>query len=81
LVDPAIHTQPKISLVGPDPATYVFRGFGDLGGQDVDARNKSGQWVFTVASRLTPPDPHIVATAQPDSRELDPAIRGPAGDD
>jgi hypothetical protein len=40
-----IHTQPKIPLAGLGPAIYVFRGFGDFGGQGVDARNKSGQGV------------------------------------
>jgi hypothetical protein len=32
---------------------YVYPGFGDLGGQDVDARNKSGQGILTIASQLT----------------------------
>jgi hypothetical protein len=44
------YTQPKITLARLDPAIYVFRGFADLGGQDVDARNKSGQRVFAGAS-------------------------------
>jgi hypothetical protein len=54
-----IHTQPKIPLAGLDPAIYVLLGFGNLGGQGVDARNKSGQGVFTVAPRLTPLDPTL----------------------
>jgi hypothetical protein len=56
---PTIHTQAKIPLAGLDPAIYVFRGLGYLGGQDVDARNKSGQGVLTIASRLTPLDPTL----------------------
>jgi hypothetical protein len=40
-----------------DPAIYVFLGFGDLGSQDVGARNKSGQGVLTVALQLAPFDP------------------------
>jgi hypothetical protein len=52
-------------LAGLDPAIYVFRGFGDLGGQDVDARNKSGQGVFTIASRLTPLDPTLSQLLNP----------------
>jgi hypothetical protein len=40
-------------LAGLGPAIYVFLGFSDFGGQGVDARNKSGQGVLTVASRLT----------------------------
>src|SRR5271170_7836773 len=45
----AIHTQLKIPVAGLDPAIHVFLGFGDLGGQGVDARIKSGQGVLTVA--------------------------------
>jgi hypothetical protein len=29
-------------LAALGPAIYVFRGFGDLGGRDVDARLKAG---------------------------------------
>src|SRR6266403_5144629 len=58
-LSPTIHTQPKIPLAGLDPAIYVFRGFGDLGGQDVDARNKSGQGALTVASWITRLDPTL----------------------
>jgi hypothetical protein len=39
-------------LVKLDPAIYVFLGFGDLGSQDVGARNKSGQGVLTVVLQL-----------------------------
>jgi hypothetical protein len=46
-------------LAGLVPAIYVFRRFGDLGGQDVDARNKSGQGVFAVAPWLIPFDPTL----------------------
>jgi hypothetical protein len=48
-----IHTKPMIPLAGLDPAIHVFLGLGDLGGQDVDTRNKSGQSVLTVASWLS----------------------------
>src|SRR5271169_6158817 len=41
--------QPKIPLAGLDPAIHAFLDFGDLGGQRVDARIKSGQGVPTVA--------------------------------
>jgi hypothetical protein len=58
-LSPTIHTQPKIPLAGLDPAIYVFRGFGDLGGRDVDARNKSVQGALTVASWLTRLDPTL----------------------
>src|SRR5712671_5260147 len=58
-LSPTIHTQPKIPLAGLDPAISVFLGFGDFGGQGVDARNKSGQGVLTVASWLTPFDPTL----------------------
>ena len=47
-----IHTQPKIPLAGLDPAIYVFLAFDDLDGQDVDARNKSGQ-ERTEGNRVT----------------------------
>jgi hypothetical protein len=45
-----IHTQSKIPLAGLDPAIHFFLGLDDLGGQDVDARNKSGQSVLKVVS-------------------------------
>jgi len=54
-----IHTQPKVPLAGLDPAIYVFLGFCDPGGQNVDARNKSGQGVLTVALGLAPFDPTL----------------------
>ena len=54
-----IHTQPKTPLAGLDPAIYVFLAFSDPGGQDVDARNKSGQGVLTAASWLPPLDPTL----------------------
>ena len=41
-----IYTQPKIPLAGLDPAIHVFPDLDDLGGQDVDARTKSGQSVL-----------------------------------
>ena len=68
-----IHTQPKIPLAGLDPAIYVFLAFGDLGGQVVDARNKSGQggtysYVVARATRS-----YIVPIAEPDSRGPTPA--------
>jgi hypothetical protein len=43
-----IYAQPKIPLAGLDPATHVFLRLDDLGGKDVDARNKSGQSVLKV---------------------------------
>jgi hypothetical protein len=46
-------------LAGLDPAIYVYLGLGDLGGQAVDARNKSGQGILTVASQLTTLDPTL----------------------
>jgi hypothetical protein len=46
-------------MAGLNPAIYVFLGFGDLGGQDVDARNKSGQGVLAAASWLAPLDPTL----------------------
>ena len=58
-MSPTIHTQPKIPLAGLDPAIYVFLGFGDLGSQNVGARNKSGQGVLTVALQLAPFDPTL----------------------
>jgi hypothetical protein len=60
-----IHTQSEIPLAGLDPAIHVFLGLDDLGGQDVDARTKSGQSVLTVASWLWTLDP---ALSQPFNR-------------
>jgi hypothetical protein len=54
-----IHTQPKMPLAGLDAAIYVLLGFSDLGGQNVDARNESGQGALTVASRVAPLDPTL----------------------
>jgi hypothetical protein len=56
-LSPTIHTQPKIPLAGLGPAIHVFLGFGDSGGQDVDARNKSGQGALAVAPQLIALDP------------------------
>jgi hypothetical protein len=67
-------------LAGLDPAIYVFLAFGDLGGQDVDARNKSGQGVLIAASWLVPLDPGIVPIAEPDSRGTSPAKTKPGAD-
>jgi len=46
-----IHTQPKTPLAGLDPAIHASLRLGDLGGEDVDARIKSGQGVRTVCSQ------------------------------
>jgi hypothetical protein len=43
-------------LAGLDPTIRVFLGFGDLGGQEVNARNKSGQGALKDVSRLAPLD-------------------------
>jgi hypothetical protein len=51
-----IHSQPKIPLAGLDPAIHVFLRLDDLGGQDVDARTKSGQSVLKVVYFLQPLD-------------------------
>src|SRR5271170_3629141 len=51
--------QPKIPVAGLDPATHVFLGFGDLGGQGVDARIKSGQGGLQILSWPATLDPAL----------------------
>ena len=69
-----MHSQPKIPMAkipmaGLDPwafsprtlsvGIHVSLGLGDLRGQDVDARNKSGQSVLTVVLWLSSLDPAL----------------------
>jgi hypothetical protein len=56
-IGPVISSWPGLARL--DPAIYVFLGFGDLGGQDLDARNKSGQGPLTVVLWLAPLDPTL----------------------
>jgi hypothetical protein len=72
-LSPTIHRQPKIPLAGLDPAIYVFLGFGDPGGRDVDARNKSGQGVLTVVLEISDSILHC-PTCATGHRGLGPAI-------
>jgi hypothetical protein len=54
-----MHSQPKIPVAGLDPAIHISLDLGDLRGQDVDARNKSGQSVLTVVLWPSSLDPAL----------------------
>jgi hypothetical protein len=66
----------RIVMAGPSPGHPRLPGLGDLGGQDVDARNKSRQRVLTVVLLLSSIDPALSRSFNRTAVGLVPGIHG-----